>query len=352
MIFIKTTRIWGLLAISLVVLLAAACTSSAGDRLVFVTMADGDSEIVVVDTKTGEATLITDNNSRDLYPQWSPDGKQIVYMSDQAGNMEINVADPDGKSITRLTHNEGDDSFPRWSPDGKRLAFISEQEGAPEIYLMSAEGGRATRITSNDTQAILGDWSPNGEWLVYYRDGNSALSSGLSSVFSIEKQGLWLRNPDGVNLLRITAGDDRDPVWSPDGKNIAFVRWDDGNADVFVLRKLANGTWQDGVEVTRLTQHQADDLSPNWAPDARSIVFVSFRDGSAEIYSMRVDGSNQRRLTKNEADDLAPDWSSDGNRIAFVSRLYGQSEIFVMNADGSQQRRLTNNTAEDFSPNW
>ena len=338
------TRIWGLMALvsalSLAVLLAAACGPSRGDRLVFVSMVDGDPEIVVVDTKTGEATPITDNGSRDLHPRWSPDGKKIVYTSDQAGDMEINVVDPDGKSITRLTHNGGDDRSPRWSPDGKRLAFISEQEGAPEVYLMSATGGRATKITSNGAEDILGDWSPNGEWLVYYSKG------------TMDERGLWLRNPDGVNLVRLTTGKDRDPVWSPDGKHIAFVRWDGGNADLFVLRKLADGTWQDGIEVTRLTQHEADDISPNWSPDARSIVFVSFRDGSAEIYSMRVDGSKQRRLTNNTADDLTPDWSSDGKRIAFVSSLYGQSEIFVMNADGSQQRRLTNNTAEDFSPNW
>ncbi|PKB64822.1 MAG: hypothetical protein BZY80_01760 [SAR202 cluster bacterium Io17-Chloro-G2] len=338
------TQIWGLMALvmalSLAVLMAAACNPAAGGRLVFVSMVGGDPEIVVVDAKTGEASAITDNRSRDLSPQWSPDGKKIVYMSDQAGDMEINVVDPDGKSIERLTHNGGDDRFPRWSPDGKRLAFISEQEGTPEVYLMGADGGPVTRITSNGTPDLLGDWSPNGEWLVYYSEG------------AIEERGLWLRNPDGVNLVRMTTGQDRDPVWSPDGKHIAFVRWDGGNADLFVMRKLADGTWQDGVEITRLTQHEADDVSPNWSPDARKIAFVSYRDGSAEIYSMRVDGSKQRRLTKNEADDLAPDWSSDGSRIAFVSSLYGQSEIFVMNADGSQQRRLTNNTAEDHSPNW
>ena len=338
------TRIWGLLglslALSLAVLLVAACRPSANDRLVFVSTVDGDPEIVVIDTKTGEASPITDNRSVDIHPQWSPDRKLIVYMSDQAGDMEINVVDPKGESVTRLTHNGGDDQFPRWSPDGKRLAFISEQEGGPEVFLMDANGERATRITFNATQDILGGWSPDGEWLVYYSEG------------TIEERGLWLRNPDGVNLVRLTTGKDREPAWSPDGKHIAFVRWDGGNADLFVMRELSDGTWQDGVEVTRLTQHEADDMSPNWSPDARSIAFVSFRDGSAEIYSMRVDGSKQRRLTKNAANDLTPDWSADGSRIAFVSSLYGQSEIFVMNADGSQQRRLTNNTTEDYSPNW
>lgn len=336
-------RFLGLLLALLVIVLASACSRSAGERLVFVTTIDGDPEIAVVDIKTGQTAAITDNQSRDLFPRWSPDGKSIVYVSDESGDLEINLVDPEGETITRLTHNGGDDLFPRWSPDGQTLAFISEREGAPELYLMGLSGENTIRITSNGTNGagdILGDWSPNGEWLVFYTEGNP------------EEQGLWLRNPRGVNLHHLTTGLDREPVWSPDGNRIAFVRWDGDNADIFVLRRLKNGTWQDHVEMTRLTQHEANDQMPNWSPDARSLAFVSFRDGSGEIYSMMADGSQQRRLTNNGADDLTPDWSSDGRRIAFVSHLYGQSEIFVMNADGGQQRRLTHNNAEDFSPNW
>jgi len=344
----RASGLRALAAALLMALFLTACGSSDGGQLVFVSVVGGDPEIVVVDTKTRETSRITNNTSRDLQPQWAPDGRKIAYISDQAGDMEIHVVDLDTGSTIRLTHNGGDDLFPRWSPDGKSLAFISEQEGTPGIFLMSAAGGPATKITFNGGENVLGDWSPNGEWLVFYNEG-AAESSTESST---EERGLWLRNPDGVDLVRLTTGMDRDPVWSPDGKHIAFVRWDEGNADLFVLRKMGGGTWQDGVEVIRLTQHEADDLSPNWSPDARSIAFVSFREGSAEIYSMRADGSKKRRLTNNEADDLDPDWSSDGSQIAFVSSLYGQSEIFVMNADGSRQHRLTNNTVEDFSPNW
>ena len=328
------------IGICFIILGIMACGPEAGNRLVFVSAVDGDPEIMVVDTQSGEASPITHNNALDLEPRWSPGGKKIVYVSDQGGDMEINVIDPDGESVSRLTHYGGDDLHPRWSPDGRHLAFISEQEGSPGLYLVDVQGGPATKITSNGNDNILGDWSPNGEWLVYYSEGDA------------DNRGLWLRNPYGVDVVRLTTGNDQDPAWSPDGKNIAFVRRDDGNADLFILGKVGDGSWQDGFEVTRLTRHAADDLSPDWSPDARRIAFVSFRTGSADIYSMLVDGSKQRRLTNNEVDDLAPDWSSDGRQIAFVSSLYGQSEIFVMNADGSRQRRITNNTAEDFSPNW
>ncbi len=155
-----------------------------------------------------------------------------------------------------------------------------------------------------------------------------------------------------MNLVHLTTGQDRDPVWSPDGKHIAFVRGASGEEDIYLVSKLSNSTWQDDTETIRLTQHDSADLAPAWSPDSRSIVFISSPEGTTEILTMRADGSKQRRLTNNGNDDLAPVWSADGKQIAFVSHLYGAGEIFIMNADGSEQRRLTNNGAEDAYPDW
>lgn len=261
-------------------------------------------------------------------------------MSDESGDLEINVVDTKGELTERLTNIPGDDTAPLWSPDGKNLAFVSNQDGNGEIYLMASDGGRPIRITAQEPDDSMGDWSPDGEWLAFTRGGNE------------EERGLWLRNPDGVNLVHLTQEEDYDPAWSPNGKHIVFVRVSDGNTDLYLASRLKDGSWQDNVELTRLTQHEEDDLSADWSPDGDNIVFVSFRDGNGEIYIMRDDGSKQLRLTTNEADDLDPVWSPDGKQMAFVSHLYGPGEIFVMDADGGNQHRLTTNDAEDYSPDW
>ena len=205
---------------------------------------------------------------------------------------------------------------------------------------MNADGSNPTRITSNATEDRLGDWSPDGIWVVF------------SSVGTESEMGLWLRNPDGVNLVHLTTGQDREPSWSPDGLHIAFVRDEADNEDIYIVSKLKNRTWQDEPQVTRLTQNEVPDLSPAWSPDSKFIVFVSSRDGNPEVYTMRGDGSKQRRLTNNSAADLTPVWSPDGAQTAFVSHLYGPGEIFIMDEDGGNQRRLTTNDAEDHSPDW
>ena len=320
--------------------LASGCFGSGNLDIAYISTLGGDPEVALLHSEAGDMAPLTSNVSSESDPRWSPDRKSVVFVSGDAGHLEISLADAKEETVTRLTHSEGDDLAPRWSPDGKRLAFISHRDVQPEIYVMDSDGSNPTRVTTNQTHERMGDWSPDGGWLVFY------------SLGAEEEQGLWLRNPDGVNLVRLTDGDDTAPFWSPDGRHIAFVRGDGEETDIYVVTRHKGGSWYDQSEISRLTHNQVADLSPVWSPDGKSILFVSHRDGGAEIYTMYADGAEQRRLTSNDAEDHSPVWSPDGKRIAWVSRVYGPGEIFVMDADGANQLRLTNNSAEDHSPRW
>jgi Tol biopolymer transport system component len=192
--------------------------------------------------------------------------------------------------------------------------------------------------------------------------------SGLIAFYS-ERDGnaeIYVMNADGSGQTRLTdnAADDMSPDWSPDGKRLVFVSDRDDpnpvkcfphcNYEIYTMNA-------DGSGQTRLTDTSAAEHHPAWSPageEPARIAFVSERDGNQEIYVIAVpdgtdaDGGNSLRLTDNPAEDMRPSWSPDGSQIVFNSMRDGNWELYVMNADGSAQQRLTDSEAWEFFPTW
>ncbi len=283
-------------------------------KIVFDSERDGNVEIYSMDPDGLNQRRLTHNRGIDCTPAWSPDGRRIAFASDRDGNMEIYVMDPNGSNIQRLTHTAGKESVnPAWSADGKRIAFESNRDGNWEIYAMETDGSsvqRLTRTPGKGKSSENPDWSPNGNSIAFdsNRDGNREI---------------YVTSPDGSNLQRLThtlgksLGSEH-PAWSPDGKSIAFdSTWERTSrkwhqfVEVYVMDA-------DGSNVRRLT-HTVDksksSLTPVWSPDGKRMAFMSDRDGASktwdermEIYVMEADGSNVRRLTFNKAWDGHPAW--------------------------------------------
>ena len=145
-----------------------------------------------------------------------------------------------------------------------------------------------------------------------------------------------------------TPGDVQTPAWAPDGRKLAFVSERDGDAEIYVMKA-------DGSAQENLTRQPANDSHPSWSPNGRKIAFVSRRDGNAEIYVMNADGSGQRNVTRTPSSDLDPAWSPDGRAIAFVQKKpkrASETYLYVVNADGSGLRRLTTRPAHLLNPSW
>lgn len=127
------------------------------------------------------------------------------------------------------------------------------------------------------------------------------------------------------------------PVWSPDGRRIAFLSRGEGSKEVYVVNA-------DGSGQRLLTRDARYRATPVWSPNGRQIAFEGGPGATTSVYVVNADGSGQRRLARRGG---APAWSPDGRTIAFFS----DSKIYLMNADGSEHRPLTKKLGAD-DPRW
>ncbi|MBC7806520.1 MAG: PD40 domain-containing protein [Akkermansiaceae bacterium] len=127
---------------------------------------------------------------------------------------------------------------------------------------------------------------------------------------------------------------------------IVFYSYRNRNAQIYSMNA-------DGSDQTRLTNNTSGDVFPAYSPDGSKIAFATNRDGNSEIYSMNADGSNQTRLTNATGADAYASYSPDGTKIVFASGREGNLRIYTMNADGTSQTRLTNNVNTfDYFPSF
>jgi Tol biopolymer transport system component len=150
-------------------------------------------------------TNLTSTDASEWFPSWSPDGQKIVFESDRDGDSEIYTMSADGSGVVQLTDNNNYDGSPRWSPDGTRIVFDTDRDGGDwDIYVMNADGSDQNPVTTNSSNDFSPAWSPDGKWLVYVSDVD-----GDNEIVIVDV--------NGQNQERLTNNvyEESEPTWMP-----------------------------------------------------------------------------------------------------------------------------------------
>ena len=219
------------------------------------------------------------------------------------------------------------------------------------VCVMKIDGSEKRRLTNRITTTDPA-WSPDGRQIAFTRNEDV----GEATTFTDDD--VFVMDADGANVRQLTPEVDgsssNQPTWSPDGERIAYVRGPSIHSAVVAVTPLAFGELlvvdADGGEAFRLTRSEPD-AAPAWSPDGREVVFVRGHDlnkpsGDMDLFIVDAAGGTPRALTRTPRwIETAPVWSPDGSRIAFArsssfSAFTGKAAIFVINRDGSDASLL------------
>ncbi len=312
-------------------------------------------------------------------PAVSPDGTRVAFVWDggEGKSFDLYVKQRDTETPLRLTEGEESVRFPAWSPDGATIAFTSRRDGRWGIFTVPAIGGPERRLTYSEARLTGLDWSPDGSLLAYsfgYWEGHQPCIM-LFDPASGESRAIT--DPLPPNMC------DHKPAFSPDGRQVAFLRYGGSFHEDIHLVPVAGG------EVTALTERQRWVTGFDWTADGTQVIFSAAPDGryrlwrvpaaggpvtwlstsgemvqkpslarnahclvfeqlscDYDIWSVRDTGGDgpcpaPAPLITSTRMDYSPHISPDGRSVVFLSDRSGSREVWVCDGEGCHPRQLT-----------
>ena len=338
--------------------------------------------------RLGRTSRITAQPGLELHPALSPDGKLLAFAAGPSGQLRIHVRHlAGGRTIAVTDGTLGDEHWPRWSPDGTRLGFEtgdavyvvpplggsakpllarSDPEGpgflawSPDgarfayargntIEVVATEGGATTVIPTADLPHSL-SWSPDGSRLAFAL-GNAAFAYAANAIGNTAPSSIWVVGGSGGRLQRVTdaASLNTSPVWLPDGRSLLFISDRDGSRDLYRV-ELSDGR---SVRLTAGLSLHTIDLSR----DGRTLTYAGFTE-YANIWSLPIpakgpaDLSESRPLTAGHQSIEGIALSRDGQWLAFDSDRAGRQAIYRMPISGGEPTPMVDSNGDDFMPAW
>ncbi len=234
------------------------------------------------DGGVGTYERVTAPGAKELWPMWSADGRSLFYVSDRSGAQNIWTTTPGRSDARRLSNfTDGRVLWPSISYDGREVVF----EHNFAIWKLDTESGKAAEV--------------------------AITRRGASAGPGVERQ----RLTDQISELQL----------SPDGKKVAFI----------VRGEVFAASAADGGDAARVSNSYGEEYQLAWAPDSRRLVYVSDRDAVPHLFLYDFTSNSETQLTRAAADDSTPRFSPDGKSLAFIR---GAKELRVMDMAAKTDR--------------
>lgn len=320
-------------------------------------------DIYTVPTTGGKATQLTTHPAHDTRPVWSPNGKQIAFASDRNGNFDVFIMNKEGGAPTQLTVHSANEYPETFSDNDHVLYSASIQQDVKDsqfpsslfaqIYQVGTQGGRPELFSSLAMENLA--FSKDGKQ-VLYNDFKGYEDPWRKHHQSSITRDIWLCTLDNDRTFKkITSfrGEDRDPVWSPDGNAFYYLSEEKGSFNIF----KNDLTGKNGKQITNHTTHPVRFLTS----DKNGTLCYGY-DG--EIYTVKEGGQPAKvkvsiisdqtennlihRLMSSGANSIAV--SPNGKEVAFIVR----GDVYVTSVEYETTRQITDTPQQerniDFSP--
>lgn len=335
-----------------------------------------DTDVWMVSTDGKSNLRVTSSTESETSPRWSPDGKYLSFVSSRPGKAkgaQVWVIDRRGGEAEQLTDVKGRLSGYEWSPDGKQLALIVREEeddkkdekkpvdpkdekpkpividryafkrdgvgyvsGAKrsKIHLFDVETKKLQMVTPENFDETVPAWSPDGKLLAFTSnraaDGDRVPNSDIWVVEA--KAGASPRK------LTVFTGSDTQPVWSPDGKNIAYLMGSEHKLGEYNMNRLAVIPLDGGTPKIVSAALDRGVMGHQFTPDGRQLEFLVADDMSMYPARVSVSGGSVERMVGGKFVMMGLD-REKSCATALVSSDTAQPEVHVL--EGATLRKLT-----------
>lgn len=291
---------------------------------------------------------------------WSPTRDQLAYVDD-GGLATVDAGTPDRRQLVPSVPMQGMGvQAIAWSPDGETIAFgdYRRQPASQGLWRVAADGGPARKIYLStrplQTQNQLEGWSPDGRYLMAWQgiQMSASLAADGEPLLAVP-----VASSEPIRVVPAMLTYRSFLAWSPEGGRLALIAG--GGRETWLNKVLT--VVRLGGSVRSLSDALESEIDPAWSPDSRWIAVAGELTNSRavgissitravagrRIWLMAADGSAQKELTRDPSyRDERPLWSADGTIILFVRIRNQQAQLWTMRVDGSDQRLIV----DELSP--